>query len=326
MMRLYSMLILAIICISCSDNCVKTIKVSESTDTLNLKALTLPYELLMPTRMLATSDQLIVYQRKGDDVLISINISDDIQQKVIGRKGRGPKEFTSIDVQSLKPTNNGFVCMDAGGKLNEVIMGDDIEITSRHISTYGHPQNGIILKSGFLSANIVNENSEYIFYTEDSDEPAFLFDYPDWTEDKAQPLSFTYMKNMVSHPTEDKFAAFYINFRKLRILDSQGKLHYDIDVQVPNEFPVYSSDSPRRNLAYASYPYASDQYIYALCLNTHIMDMLPEIHIWDWNGNLKKRLILDNHIDILAVDEDKSVLYGINVNSADTLYYQYFNN
>ena len=326
MIRNLIFVIVASAFISCSNDCVKIIREAETTDTMSLKPIKLSKELFMPTRLIATSGKLIVYQRKGDDMLIEIDCSTSYQQRIIAKKGRASNEFVNIDVQSFKPTKGGFICMDAGGKVKNVSIDNRITINSEQIPTWGNPQNGIIVNSSFISANVVNDNSEYICYNKSLDSPDYFSKYPNWTECSEIPLAFLYMKNMVSHPTEDKFAAFYVNFRKVRILNLMGDLLYDVDVQVPDVFPPYSQFSEHRVLAYASYPCATNQFIYSLCLNRNVNPAInnnPEIHIWDWYGNLKKRITLDKHIDIFTVSEDDNTLYGMNVNYPDILYYQH---
>ena len=51
----------------------------------------------MPTRLIATSGKLIVYQRKGDDMLIEIDCSTSYQQRIIAKKGRASNEFVNIE-------------------------------------------------------------------------------------------------------------------------------------------------------------------------------------------------------------------------------------
>ena len=77
-----------------------------------------------------------VYQRKGDDVFVLIDISQGGKCSVIGRKGRGPKEFVGVDVQSIKPVDGGFICMDAGGKEKRISLDGDIEIETASSATF----------------------------------------------------------------------------------------------------------------------------------------------------------------------------------------------
>lgn len=325
MRRQVLLLLCAVFLIGCSDGSVSVVRTAESVDTLVLQTVKLSEELLMPTKMIASCGKVVVYQRKGDDVFVLVDITDGGKCQVIGKKGRGPDEFIGVDVQSIQPIDDGFICMDAGGKIRKVFLGDMVKTTTARTSTYGHPQNGVFTGNRFIAANVMDLQSEYLAYSEDSGKPQPLSEYPDWTGDAGQAMPFVYMKNMAAHPTEGMFASFYVYFRKLRILDSDGNLQHDIDVQLPDEFPTYSSDSERQYFAYASYPCATEKYIYALCFNADkksLSTSIPEIQVWDWSGNLKRRFILDRHIDIFAVDEVRGIVYGMDIKNADVLYCQ----
>ncbi|MBQ8811570.1 MAG: hypothetical protein IJZ70_04590 [Bacteroidales bacterium] len=313
----------------CSRNDVKVVDSAEATDTLFMKSTSLSQELLMPARMMITDGRLVFFQITGDDVFVLLDNPLSGKCRTIGRRGRGPGEFMEVDIQSLKSTDDGFLCMDAGGYKKEVtITGDEVKVVSMQIPTFGHPQNGILIDGDvYISANVMNDESEYILYYGNETEPSFVSEYPEWTHDQSQPSAFVYMKNMVSHPTKELMASFYVYFRKLRILRTDGDVLHDIDVRVPDEFPSYSAEVHNRSFAYASYPVATDKYIYALCRNAYKGDLInadTEIHVWTWDGELKKRIILDRPLDLFAVDEVNSMIYGCKVSESSTLYYQSF--
>lgn len=174
----------------CSGDRTHIVRTDDMADTLKLQELHLPYEFLLPARMIASCGDVVIYQRKVDDTFVLVDLSDGGNCTVIGRKGRGPGEFTGVDVQSLKPADDGFICMDAGGKVKKVCLKGEIDIRTTSSTTFGHPQNGIFVGDKFISANVVNTESEYIVYSPDSEKPLFVSEYPDWTGDTEQPLPF----------------------------------------------------------------------------------------------------------------------------------------
>ena len=326
-MRRILFILVVLFSFGCSNASVKILKTAEVVDTLKMNTLVLSEELLMPTRLVASDGKLIIYQRKGEDVFIMLDISCGGNFEVIGKRGRGPNEFMSVDVQSLKPIDGGFMCMDAGGRVCKIKIADDVDVVKEQMSTFGHPQNGLILQDDFVAANLVSDEAEFVRYSRNVSEPRYFAEYPDWTDDDGQPLPFVYMKNMAAHPTRNLFAAFYAYFRKFRIFDADGCLKYDVDVRIPDEFPAYTSDASAATLAYASYPCATAKHVYALCRNSDIASMkesIPEIHVFDWNGNLQKRIIPDRHMDLFAVDEECGIVYGLDIEKANAVYYQYF--
>jgi len=295
------------------------------TDTLNFSEIRLSQELTAPTRMLVSEDKVIIYQRKGDTLFTIIPNPLSGKCYSAGLKGRGPKEFIDIDVQSLSPCDEGFVCLDSDGKVKHVFVADNhIEVTEVAEFKYSNsPLNGIMTSEGYVSANIVNNRSEFIIYQGD-DRPLYAGEYPKWASVDNEELPFAYMKNMIAHPEENIFAAFYVYFRRLRILDSNGLLIKDIDIRFPDNFPPYSSDYFESCLAYASYPSATAERIYALCCNRKVSrrgEVLPEIHVFDWSGELKRRLMLNIHIDIFATDDKNEIIYGCDVERPGILYF-----
>ena len=49
-----------------------------------------------------------------------------------------------------------------------------------------------------------------------------------------------------------------------------------------------------------------------------------ERYVFDWEGNLKKRISLDKYINVFVIDTANDILYGMNTNQANILYYHYF--
>ena len=277
--------------------------------------------------MFMQGDNLVVYQCEGD-TLFSI-FSDPIsgQYTNTGIKGRGPNEFMHVDARSLVGTNDGFLCMDVGGlKKEAVIDGDKISVlSSSMINTQRQPQNGIFVNNGYLSMNVANENTEFILYKYKDNEPEYLCAYPEWGVKNGEMKAFTYIKHILKHPKENKVASLYANFRKIRILDINKGNTIEIDVRVPNPFRKHKPSDKENHIAYGSYPCIYNNDICALCFNGPFSEeVLPEIHVFDWEGNLKKRILLDKYINIFVMDSANDILYGMNTNQANILYYHYF--
>lgn len=320
---------LLVIFVCCNRTNVRIVENTEVTSEVSLHEIELSQEMLMPAKMFMQGDNLVVYQCEGD-TLFSI-FSDPLSGHYtnIGIKGRGPNEFIHIDVRSIVGTNEGFVCMDVGGLKKEVVIdGDKINVlSSSKINTRKHPQNGIFVENGYLSMNLANEEAEFILYKYTDNEPEYLCAYPEWGDYNGEMKAFTYIKHTLKHPAENKVASLYANFRKIRILDINEGNTIDVDVRVPNTFRRYKPGDTENHIAYGSYPCIYNDNIYALCFNGSFNeDILPEIHVFDWEGNLRKRILLDKYINVFVIDTANDLLYGMNTNQANTLYYHYFKN
>lgn len=325
-MRQLLTLLVVLLLAGCASNKTHSVTVAEQTDSICFHSVPLSHEIPMPFRMLCSNGKLIIYQGMGDEVFVTLDSPLDGNCRLLGLKGRGPQEFINVDVQSLKPIKDGFMCIDQGGLIKVIQLFGDFNVSSKKINTFGHPQNGVFVQDTFIAANVNNDDSEYIRYQIDSERLDNLLSYPKWTNNDEITPQFAYLKNMVAHPYENKFAAFYAYFRKVRIIDSDGNILHDLDVQIPDIFPDYSLEPFTQTTAYASYPCATDKFIYSLCHNENISSLsksIPEIHIWDWSGNLRLRLILDRHLDVFAVDEINGIIYGMDLNDTSVLYYQY---
>lgn len=323
------LLFLLIIFVGCTRTGIRIIEEAEETMEISLQEIRLSQELLMPAKMFMHGDDLIVYHCEGD-TLFSI-FGNPLSGEYInaGIKGRGPNEFINVDIRSIIGSDAGFVCMDAGGLKKEVAIENDVltVISSSKIDTQMHPQNGIFVEDGYLSVNVVNDESEFILYRHDGKAPDYLSDYPEWAADNGEMKAFTYLKHAVRHPDENKTVSLYAKFRKLRILDINNENTIEIDVRIPDTFRRYIPYDKENHIAYGTYPCVSEDNIYALCFNSPFdSDILPEIHVFDWEGNLEKRILLDTYIDIFVIDTANDILYGMNTNHTDTLYYQYFEN
>lgn len=298
---------------------------AEKTDTLSLREIHLSKELLAPTRMTVCDGRVVIYQCMGDTTFMVIPKPFSGKCYAAGIKGRGPNEFLRVDVQSIAPCGDGFICLDAGGRAKRVSIGDSSIVVS-DVSTFnteGCPQNGIITRDGYISANLMNDGSEFVIYKGDG-QPVSAVQYPEWASVDKLRLPFAYIKNMIAHPSGHLFAVFYVYFRKFRIYDTDCHLVRDVDVRVPDSFPLYSPDSSDPSIAY-SYPSATDENIYSLCHNRKKVSergiVFPEIHVFGWYGRFKRRILLDRYIDIFTVDEKNGIVYGFNADDSATLYY-----
>ena len=51
-------------------------------------------------------------------------------------------------------------------------------------------------------------------------------------------------------------------------------------------------------------------------------EALPELQVWDWDGNMKRRIVFDQKIDRMAIS-DSGILFAINTKSFDNSVYYY---
>lgn len=316
--------ITAMVLASCSVKSVR-IKSAPVTDSLHLESLAMHGGSLMPTRMLVSGDKLVIFQRKSDVFFQVYKLPFDGSFYATGPKGRGPNEFISPDVQSMIPCNGGFRMADSDGSINTVTLTDSSAFISSkaYVDAKGSPLNGMIpLKDSYLNVNMYGDKYEYVVYDILNDESRLVSPYPDWGGAEEAPLLFTYMKNLAGKPEGDRFAAFYVNFRAVRFFDYSGKVIKEAIVDFPEQVPQNSSDPRNKYLCYASYPYSDSRIVANLCKNRRAGEKVQttELHIWNWDGDLIRILVLDKDLDLFTIDSDSELLYGLSVSEPETLY------
>lgn len=62
---------------------------------------------------------------------------------------------------------------------------------------------------------------------------------------------------------------------------------------------------------------ADDEFIYALYLDKKYIEMKESanariVHVFDWEGNIIRKLYLDNPVDVIDIDTENNLLYGFN--------------
>lgn len=324
-MKLYVKVLLCIFAVIVASGCSEHMRIIDNVDiTENIFFTEIPLsdELLMPARMFVSQDRLWILHHESDTLFTVFDMNQEMDVLRVGYKGRGPDEFLNIDVRSICVDDRGFICMDAGGVCKSVTLKNDhIVITGRrNFSLNGYPQNGIFTSRGYLAMNVGEEDSEFILY--DTLSSVAVGKYPLWSSDESVPNPFLYIKQMACSPSGDKVAIFYSYFRRFRVLDAGGNLISEYDVRIPDEFLVERPGQPDAKLAYVSYPFADSEYIYAMCHNSAMgmTDVFPEIHLFDWKGNMKIRILTDRPIDLFTIDKKRGRLYGIDLEAADVLY------
>lgn len=296
------------------------------TDTLAMQSVVIMPSLLMPTNMFVTDSSLVVYQRRGEKLFTIYPLPLGREGFAAGFAGRGPDDFVGVDARSFKPCPGGFSVADAGGIIKTVTIGaGHIRVTEQtRISTRGDLQNGMLeLEDSYVNLNMSDEEKEFVLYDKHGDAPRFVTSYPKWPIKGSGSKLFIYLKQMVPHPSGKRFAAFYAYFRKFRIVDQNGNVEHEVSVQFPDDFPMLDANAAVKYLAYASYPFATSEYIAAICCNRGT-DMSPalytELQLWDWNGKLLHRIMLDKPMSIFTIDTVTSTLFGCNENEPDCIY------
>lgn len=290
------------------------------TDTLAVKKVPTTVPLLMPTRLVMAGDDLVLYQFMTETPFVLFNRLPGGECFYAGHIGRGPEDVLSPDPRSFRQTADGFEFVEQDGMIKsaKMVEGKLRLANSGKVSIGTDPTNGI-LKIGqhWLNMNQSDNVFEYRMFNSDGSDPKNFSPYPTWLSGKTEMLPlFAYVKTLTVQPSGQHFAAFYARYRAFRIFGQDGNCLVERQV----DFPDAASSHDDRFVAYSA-PVSDERMIFALCRNeSKDREACPEVHVWDWEGNLLRRLVLPCSADICTVDFRGKMLYACTVRDPDNLY------
>ena len=311
---------------------VLTIKNTTATDTLTGRSITVSEDLLMPVKVFAMDDKLVVFDRVNSDFFKVFKIPEMELLYGFGSKGRGPNEFSHIDPNSMKVVGNK-ICLLDGNTLKYLSVGND-KITveqSKTIVMGQAPTNRLlVLNDSIYISDILGDDLKYEFQRVNLNQRKIektFGDYPDEGIRLKNDIEKyqTYMKASASSPKGDKIISFYLNFNRFKILDNQGKLLKEVIIE--SNLPKYKPKDPKSSVIYRSEPFATKDFVYILAIEqvqnkviSNISSFKPKLEIWNWEGELQAKYLLDKPIITFTISEENSKLYGTSIADPNTLY------
>lgn len=274
---------------------------------LEADSVSIPPVLLSVTRLFIANDMLVAYEQRRDTLFSFWSLPHCDYLFSAGIKGQGPDEFLMLD-RTYSETPQGFklfelasnkvkeVAVDASGTF-KVVADKQLNIKERGLNRFLFLENGRYC--------FVSEREEHEFVLLDGNGNSTYFgDYPNGILEKGndEQNRFAYNKLTVANTKGDKFASFYSYVKCCRIYNSKGEMLTETMLEQPKK-----TASGERYVYYSSYPYADNEYIYLLT-NENEKKVLE---IWDWEGILVARYLLDKPIDCLAVDSKQRKVYAL---------------
>ncbi len=301
---------------------------------LNSTAIDIPVTLLYPTGICITDNKLIVLDRGQEELFKIFKLPEISYLSAPGNIGKGPDEFTTIDENYFKVTNNELELVD-NGMLKRLSFSDD-GFTIKQVIRLPRLQNPInrlqrINDSIYMSDNIMTDGEfEHLLINVNTGKIVKKFGkYPnDGLDIKNNNEKYQiYVKQTTSSPDGEKLVVFYTYFNRLRIYDNNGELQKSINL---NDVKVrrFSVENRANNpLIFFAQPVATDRFIYSLRLNVSEEELIQspndyktELLIWDWNGNPKAQCKLDRLITSFAISEKHKKIYGVSLMGGNEIF------
>jgi hypothetical protein len=264
-----------------------------------------------------TGDYLVVMRSfSGNPLYHVFEMPDCKYMGSFGMLGKGPNEFEVPDVRSARPTEKGFKVFDThkgllfvdltgfssnkSFKVKQVklpgelyILNDAVQINDSII--YGMPYVGKTEKL-YVRYNLNSSKLDYF-----GEYPAF---FPKGNKDNYWGLIWRYS---IVKPDGTKYASFFARFKLFRIYNNSGLLIKEKTMEVPKNIL-----SPKhKSTTYYDVTKATNEYIYALCLNGQLneTDDYPTLEVWDWDGNPVAKLKLQSFVYSFDITQDNKKIY-----------------
>ena len=301
-------------------------------------------QLLVPAEMLVIDTLLVIRNAQIDELFTLVDLKNQTLINHFGRKGRGPKEFTSTSkmVRSVVPRSFEFfesnVCRVARVNLDSVIAGtenyfeiltkfevkgkwNEVESFSKPLSAYFLKDSLFLvidyLKDGMIGIRDVSTNTTRVF-----------FEYPDNELNNINPQvkHHVYQHIFRKHPSKPLFvnAFFHSDWIKIYTLKNNSLedvySHYTFLPQYRNSndggAPSYLITGKIGNVNMD----VNSQNIYVLksdveqkdAFNEGSMDFsINQLFVYDWEGEKVAHYQLPHNIETFAVDENNKYLYAL---------------
>ena len=333
-MRIFTQIFILLLLVQCQvDN--KTIKIDDivATDTLVSNALTVKENILMPTKIFAIEDKLLIFDHAKTNIFKVFKLPDLEFLYSFGNKGKGPDEFTFIDPNSMKMIDNELCFLD-NYTIKWISVEDDRMLITKKktIKIEKAPTNRLCLMNDsiYVADAFFHDEFKHEFQKVNISKKAVIEkfgNYPnekiDFKEDIDKYLAF--MKASTSNLRNDKIVSFYLYFNRLKIFDINGKLLKDVVIK--HNHPKYKPEAKNDNIIYRVEPFATNKFIYVLNIErskrdfeSNISTFMPKLEIWSWQGELLKKYILDKPIIAFTISDDNSKLYGTSILNMNEIY------
>lgn len=300
--------------------------------TLQAKIKHVPSPFLVPRYIGITGDYLFIYKEREEFLFSFFRLPDADFIADSGNRGQGPDDFNLLDTRSFYPTQDGFNVVEAGTNFLKTVSYDGKNlktIHSKNILEQGISNNGLypLTDSTFLTLGWLDEDNEYRILNSKSGQTTTTYPYPKWIDKHLKPsnppLFVTFLKSCVVHPDGKKVAAFYSRFKRIRIYDNTMNILHDIEVQIPPYNTSFDNPIEKQPVYYIGQPYATKNYIYALCANNQPVQVSSrdyELQVWDWNGKAIACYKLDRKLTLMTISEEHRKIYALDNAVADEIY------
>lgn len=306
-------------------------KIPESR-TLKSREVGLANAALMPYKIVVSADKAVILDQGKENLFKVYNLPDLSFLYAFGDIGEGPDEFQFVNGNSLKIHGEHLVVL-SGAQLIKIKLHAEKatwEEQFKLITDSGGPINGLhLINDSVYVADLWDAKpgapEHRLVHLGRNEELVRFGEFPESTsgEDMEQGnLVRDYMKATVANPKDGRLAAFYLYHNQIKLYSSDGELLREIEVKSSSK-----SASDEEMWIYRAEPFATSDHIYVLYVGMpkkeveeNVQTFRPNLEVWDWEGNLLDRFMLDQPVTAFTYAEEFNKLYGLSFFKEDVLF------
>jgi len=275
-------------------------------------------------------DKLLFMQPNASDKLFVVLNKDSLNLLFSGgSKGHTLDEFINLNRNYFSCTDSSFFALDANIEKEITIKNGRLKCIDRTPIIIPDALNQLV-KTGidsYIASGLTNgQEGEHILYKEG--EYSFFGEYPEQSLQKEERFKFNF-KSTVGRTDKKQIWDFYYYMNLIRSYDTNGNLVKEIKIKD-------SFERPQKNSAYESQCCyhkisANSHYIVALYSRGYTMselykklNIILEVQLWSWKGELKRRILFDKPFDLFSISED-NILYAMCSETPNIIYTYDFN-
>lgn len=291
--------------------------------------------------LVITGENLVLIETKADRIFSVFNLPNRKYVGGFGILGRGPGEFNEMCTNTATPTDKGIRIFDYDKGLIEIDLADyPTDVSSNLIVKFpvllqylnspfqindsticGIPYPQAVERKGQIEAKF--SKRPYIRYNTNSNEIDYFGSYPKLYSNKYfDNFWLIYMNVTVVKPDQSKFASVGYFIKSLTIYNNNGSLCKELIMRASDDLLGEESINQRAPIYYDAIK-ATNKYIYAICEDTQhdkVLDNLPILEVWDWNGNPVTMFKLDRPVAAFEVRDDDKKIYFIDRKTQDRIF------
>lgn len=276
--------------------------------------------LLHPTNLYCYKNHILIFDG-GNNPAFTFWSQDSLQYEFsAGYIGAGPNEFINPRGDYFASSDSSFFILDSNIEWEVQLEGDSLHIIDKTpivipdaINQMVHLDDGKYIMASFTDGS---SDGEHFLYDKETGNYTPFGDYPTSIDD-VRKVAFDF-KFTAGKEGKECIWDFYQYHNLIRQYDVNGTLMQELTLGNIREHhnSIYKIQE-MANHTFWRLAIATEQYIYTLFYEDATTDMvyfkgaIPELQIWDWNGNLKKRVKFDYSYNKMTISKF-GILYAIN--------------